>query len=109
MCRRNHGASYVTWFGIPNDALEIEADEDLLATYSSSTHGTRKFCTRCGTSLFCESTKHPDRVDIPLANMDGPIDRAPQLHVYFDDCADWTEVSDELPRFGGKTGMEKLT
>ena len=36
-------------------------------------------------SLFCENEQHAERVDIVLANAHGPIDRAPQLHVYFDD------------------------
>jgi hypothetical protein len=28
--------------------------------------------------------------------------------MHFDDRADWTDVRDELPRMGGKTGMEPL-
>ena len=35
------------------------------------------------------SEKHPDKVDIPLANVEGSIDRAPQVHVYFDSRAPW--------------------
>jgi hypothetical protein len=40
--------------------------------------------------------------------MDGPIDRPPQLHTYYDSRAPWIELGDELPRLGGKTGYEKL-
>jgi hypothetical protein len=58
--------------------------------------------------LFCESKKHPDQIDIPLANIEGPIDRAPQFHFYFDSRAPWVVVSDGLPRLGGTTGMESL-
>jgi hypothetical protein len=108
MCRRNHGAGFVTWFAISRDQLEVDAGRDELRVYSSSEHGTRAFCTRCGSSLFCESQKHPDQVDIPLANMQDPIDRAPQFHFYFDDRADWVPISDNLPRLGGATGMEPL-
>ena len=74
--------------------------------YASSEHGSRTFCSRCGTSLFCENEHHPERVDIPLANMLGAIDRAPQLHIFFDDRPAWADVSDALPRLGGKTGLE---
>ena len=35
-----------------------------------------------------------------LANLAGPIDREPQLHVYFDDRVDWIHVADDLPRIG---------
>ena len=108
MCRRNHGAAYVTWVAAARERLALVAGSELLARYASSEHGSRAFCSRCGTSLFCENSSHPDRVDIPLANLSGPIDRGPQLHAFFDDRAEWTAVSDTLPRLGGKTGLEPL-
>lgn len=82
------------------------AGEATLVLYRSSQHGTRRFCGRCGSSLFCESTRHPDHIDIVLANMQKPIGLSPQFHVYFDDRADWVHIADELPRLGGKTGTE---
>jgi hypothetical protein len=39
-------------------------------------------------------------------DIDGDIGIAPQAHFYFDDRASWTRVADELPRFGGTTGVE---
>src|SRR5215510_13395826 len=78
MCRRNHGAAYVTWFAVPRAQLSVDTGGDQLTRYESSSHGSRSFCGRCGSSLFCESTRHPDVVDIPLANMDAAIDRLPE-------------------------------
>ncbi len=106
LCRRNHGAGYVTWIGVPRAQLTVEAGQSELTRYPSSDHGARSFCRRCGSSLFCESTRHPDQVDVVLANLDGPIDRPPQVHIYYDDRADWVVVGDELPRLGGLTGLE---
>jgi hypothetical protein len=106
MCRRNHGAPYVTWFAVMRSQLSVDSGKDELTRYESSEHGSRSFCRRCGSALFCESTRHPDVVDIPLANMDGPIDRLPEMHIYFDDRAAWTVIGDDLPRLGGSTGME---
>ena len=106
MCQRNHGAAYVTWFGVPWEQLTIEKGQDALVRHASSEHGTRSFCGECGSSLFCESTQHEDHVDIVLANMNGEIDRAPQFHIFWDDRAKWTEVGDELPRLGGESGQE---
>ena len=40
--------------------------------------------------------------------MEGAIDRSPQLHIYFDDRAEWVVVEDGLPRLGGETGMEPV-
>jgi hypothetical protein len=76
MCRRNHGASYVTWFAIPRSQLSIDAGLDRLTRYESSSHGSRSFCSGCGSSLFCVSTLHPD------------------------------VVADDLPRLGGASGLE---
>lgn len=106
MCQRSHGAGYVTWIAVHRDHFELTAGEAQLARYASSDHGTRSFCARCGSSLFCESSHRPDDVDIALANMHGPVDREPQLHIFFDDRAPWVEVADALPRLGGKTGLE---
>jgi len=106
MCRRNHGAAYVTWIALPRDQFWVEAGEEELVRFDSSTHGTRRFCGRCGTSLLCESTERSGEVDIPLATLEGPVDRDPQLHIYYDDRAAWTRCEDGLPRLGGETGVE---
>ena len=108
MCRRNHGAGFVTWFAVPRDQFSLDDGHAELIRFPSSDHGTRSFCGRCGSSLLCESTEHPDQVDIVLANMDGPIDRPPQVHIYFDDRAEWVFVEDGLPRLGGSTGLEPI-
>ena len=108
MCRRSHGAGYVTWTAVPRARFALTAGEDTLVRFASSDHGTRSFCGRCGSTLFCESTHHPDQVDVVLANLAGPIDRTPQVHVFFDDRADWVVVEDGLPRLGGKSGTEPL-
>lgn len=108
MCRRSHGAGFVTWFAVPRAELSFESGEDSLERYRSSEHGTRSFCRRCGSSLFFETTHHPERIDIVLANMEGPIDRSPQLHIWFDERADWVRIDDDLPRLGGPTGLEPI-
>lgn len=108
MCRRNHGAPYVTWFGVPRKQLAVDAGGDALVVYTSSEDGTRSFCGRCGSSLFCENRSHPDHVDVVLASMRGPIDRTPQFHVHWDSRADWVAVGDALPRLGGESGTEPI-
>jgi hypothetical protein len=100
LCRRAHGAAFVTWVGVPGDRLSVEDAEGQLARYRSSEHGTRSFCRRCGSALFYESATHPDRFDVVRANLEGEIDRAPQLHVFFDDRVDWFPIDDALPKLG---------
>ena len=106
MCRRNHGAAFVTWVAVPNAQLELLAGEAQLVRFRSSDHGTRSHCGRCGSSLFCDSTQHPDLIDVVLANFDPPVEITPQAHIYFDDHIDWVTLGDTLPRMGGASGLE---
>lgn len=108
MCRRNHGAAFVTWIAVPRSQVSIDSGAAQLTRFESSEHGSRSFCSRCGSSLFCVSSRHPEIVDIPLASMDGPIDRLPESHLYSDDRAAWTIIADELPRLGGPSGLEPV-
>ena len=108
MCRRNHGAAFVTWFGVPSDQLAIEAVTEALTRHASSEHGTRSFCSRCGSSLFCDHSDQPGRTNVVLAAMQTPIDREPEAHAYFDSRVRWVALGDRLPRLGGKTGLEPL-
>lgn len=100
MCRRSHGAAFVTWFGVPKARFRLREGESALAVYRSSDHGTRSFCSRCGSSLFCALDHDPDTIDITLASMLGPIDRSPEAHVFFDTHVGWIEFLDQLPKMG---------
>jgi len=108
MCQRIHGAGYVTWVAVPSGQFHLTSGREHLQVYRSSEHGRRSFCGVCGSSLFCESTHHPDYIDVARANINAKIDRDPQAHYYFSDRAEWIVIGDDLPRFGGKTGTEPL-
>lgn len=108
MCRRAHGAGFVTWVALARPQFRFLSGEDLVTYFQSSEHGRRGFCRVCGSSLFCESTRHPDVVDVVLANIDGEIDREPQAHIYYSDRVNWAGVDDTLPRLGGPSGVEPL-
>ena len=106
MCRRPHGASFVTWTGVPPERFRITAGEQDIARFGSSEKGTRSFCRNCGSQIFCQT--EPEVIDIALAALHGKIDRRPEAHYYYDSRADWTVVNDDLPKLGGKSGMEPL-
>lgn len=108
MCRRVHGAGYVTWIAVSSNQFRFVSGQDKLTTHQSSEHGRRSFCQVCGSPLFCVLDSHPDVIDITLASLHDPIDRAPQAHYYFSDRVKWMPLEDDLPRFGGKTGTEPL-
>jgi ribosomal protein S18 acetylase RimI-like enzyme len=104
MCRRAHGAAYVTWFGVERERLRLTAGAEALSRYASSPQATRAFCSRCGSMLFFESSRWPDEVHVTLASLHGELDHAPAAHVFFDDRARWVAIGDRLPRRGGPTG-----
>ncbi len=108
MCQRAHGAGYVTWIGVPYERFRLVEGAERLIEYKSSDHGRRRFCGTCGSSLFCESSHHPDVIDLVLANLEEPIDRTPDAHFYYEDRAAWVDGEDALPRFGGPTGNKPL-
>ena len=108
MCRRLHGAAYVTWVEMPRAQVEITAGADRLRTFDSSSHGRRSFCTQCGSALFCELDARAGYIDVVVANLEGDFELPPQLHIFYDHRASWTVVADDLPRLGGDSGMEPI-
>jgi len=106
MCRKSHGAGFVTWVGVPYARFRITAGEEALRRYDSSEHGWRRFCGECGSSMLCESSTHAAYIAIALASLDGAVDRAPSQHIFVDDRAGFVQIDDGLPRLGGKSGLE---
>jgi len=98
----------VTFVGVPASQFTVEQGAEDLVRYDSSAAAWRKFCRRCGSTLTFEGKRWPDEVHVVLANVDGPVDRAPQAHSYWDDRVDWVELGDQLPRLGGPQGNQPI-
>lgn len=98
LCRRAHGAAFVTWVGIDSTKCTITDPENLLRWYESSQGAHRGFCQRCGSTLFFRSQRWPGEIHIVRANFEGPVDREPQAHVFWDTHVDWVSLADTLPR-----------
>jgi hypothetical protein len=107
-CRRAHGAAFVTWFGVPEDAFKLTQGADHLVWYASSEQSSRGFCSRCGTTFLFHSTLMPGQMHITLANVDGAIDVAPQFHTFFDAHVPWVILGDDLPRLDREHDLLKL-
>lgn len=106
MCRRPHGAGFVTWTGVPPERFTVASGEEHIVRFQSSEKGTRSFCRICGSQMFCQT--EPEVIDVALAALHGKIDRDPECHYFFDSRADWTVVDDDLPKLGGESGTEPL-
>ena len=95
ICRRASGAPFVAWFTVRPADFRIAAGEP--ASFRSSDHGTRTFCSRCGTPLTFASTLFPDEIDVTTCSLDDPEALPPKDHTWTSSQLSWTRGSDELP------------
>jgi hypothetical protein len=101
MCRKSHGAGYVTWVGFESGQVSITRGEDQLNWFDSSPGAQRGFCRACGSSLFFRSERWAGELHIALGCMDDEIDRRPQANVFFDTHVDWMPIDTTLKQVGG--------
>jgi hypothetical protein len=96
-CRRAHGAAFVTWVGFPSEQVHVTAGADALATHESSPGTYRRFCARCGTKLFFDSSRWAGETHVVLAAFDEPVDRAPGGHAFYSEHAPWLPPLRDAP------------
>jgi len=101
MCRKTHGAGYVTWVGFEADRVGIKSGKEQLNWFDSSPGAQRGFCNKCGSSLFFRSENWAGELHIALGCMDGPIDRKPQANAFFDRHVDWMPIDKALKTIDG--------
>lgn len=97
MCRKAHGAGFVTWIGVPNEQFHVTGGDKHLRVYDSSPGARRRFCNTCGASLFFESEKWPGEVHIAMGCLDTPADRLPEGQAFADDKAHWIALQSVDP------------
>jgi hypothetical protein len=102
MCRRAHGAGYVTWVGFEEPQFRLDEGAEHLRWYASSAEAQRGFCDTCGSTMLFRSSKWPGEIHIALANIADPIDRQPQANVFHDTHVDWMPLDDALAAFNPK-------
>lgn len=99
MCRKFHGAAFATFGEAKNENFHWLKGEDLLTTFVAGNGTTRRFCSRCGSSMtFRASTGQEQVIEFSLATLDTPIVERPDAHIYTDYKADWFEIADQLPQ-----------
>ena len=101
MCRRAHGAGYVTWAGFPSSQFRLRQGGEQLTWYASSPGARRGFCRACGSTMLFESERWAGETHVALGCLDGPIDRRPQANVFFDTHVDWMPIDETLKTVPG--------
>lgn len=99
LCQRAHGAGVVTWVGFEGGQVQVRDPLMRLQWFESTPGAERGFCGRCGSTLFFRSARWPGELHIVRANFEGPLDREPQVHVFYDTHAAWLPTAEDgLPR-----------
>ena len=101
MCRKHHGAGYVTWVGFESSQVRITRGEDRLSWFDSSPGAQRGFCRTCGSSLFFRSERWAGELHIALGCVDDAIDRRPDANAFFDTHVEWMPIDTSLKQLGG--------
>lgn len=101
MCRKTHGAGYVTWVGFEADQVRMTDGEDILTWFDSSENAQRGFCSTCGSSMFFRSERWQGELHIALGCMDEAVDRQPQANAFFDKHVDWMPIDKALKQVDG--------
>ena len=98
MCRRAHGAAFVTWVSADLDGFRPEPGaEAALAWHDSSPGARRGFCRICGSPMLFRSATWPGEIHVAAAALDEGPDRAPQQHAFWDAHVPWTTADPHLP------------
>jgi len=97
ICRRAHGAAFVTWGLLGPDQFHWTSGEEAVEGYESSPGRRRCFCKMCGSPL---AAMHAGKVtEVVLATVDGDAGVRPREHIFVGSKAPWYEIADDLPRF----------
>lgn len=99
MCRRHHGAGYVTWVGFHAGQVEIADPESNLRWHESSPGARRGFCGVCGSSLFFEAERWAGETHVALGCIDEPHPFVPTAHAFYDTHVTWMAIDGNLKTF----------
>lgn len=97
ICRKSHGAAFVTWGIIDPNQFRWASGEELVQGYESSTGRKRCFCSKCGSALV---SIHSGSVgEVVVGTIDGDPGLRPTEHIFVGSKAPWHEITDSLPQF----------
>lgn len=99
MCRKAHGAGYVTWAGFEGHQVTITGGQP--AWFDSSPGAQRGFCKHCGSTMFFRSERWAGELHIALGCIDDPLDKAPGANAFFDAHVGWMPIDHTLKQIDG--------
>ena len=102
MCRRIHGAVFASFASVSRENFIIERGAESLRRFDSSAEGCRCFCTHCGSQIYSDVHKWPDRRFYTVGTLDSGAHpgHAPESerHIYVGSKLPWWHITDDLPQ-----------
>ena len=105
-CRKGCSAPMTSFIGVADGAGTWTGKTPRM--YESSPGVRRYFCPTCGSQMAYEADKFPGEIHFYAASLDDPAAYAPTFHVFAEEAVPWLEVEDNLPRYKGTVGSEKI-
>jgi hypothetical protein len=99
ICRKLHGAAFVTWGGVARDKFSYTSGESDIRTYAFSDKADSIFCALCGSRLLVDYKPEADMLYITLGTVISDVDCPPGFHQFVGSKAPWFEITDDLPQF----------
>lgn len=97
ICRKEHGAQFVTFAAAPLSGFRWISGEDNLTEYASSPKGKRTFCKTCGSAGPMLAPEMGMAI-APAGNLEGDPGIHPQMHIFTGSKAPGYEITDPLPQ-----------
>ncbi len=105
ICRKIHGALFVTLSLFPRSSFKYDKAGDALATYNTSQTVHRHFCKNCGCPVTIDLDGFPDLIAVAGGTIDnGAFPGHPKetyRHAFVTSKVPWYEIKDDLPQTQG--------
>jgi hypothetical protein len=98
-CRKHSGAAFSTYVAVPEEALEITAGADFLATFQFAEDAHKHFCKQCGSPIFNKNARYPGLGIIYLGAIAEPARFVPTANIYCESQLAWVPAIAELRAF----------
>ncbi len=102
-CRKLQGGDFSTWIAVPNERFSIETGSENISSYEFNERSSKCFCSSCGTVVYGVNGKHFNNhrlVSLGTVKNYSEILK-PQIQVYTDSKAEWSNIQDDVPEFIG--------
>ena len=84
---------------VPTNALEISGElSEFISTADSGNQMSRRFCPRCGSHLFSNSSARPQFTVVRAGNFDDPSSVRPVMNIWASSAPQWACIDATLER-----------